>query len=852
MRRGGTSDSKSRGGRGKARNPLMKRIPRELRKDLGRYIALFLFMALMIGLVSGFIVADSSMIKAYNDSFDKFAIENGHFNCDLKLTDRAIRNIEDEDVTLHQIFYKDKTADVGGEPKTIRIYRLEDRMDGEEVKINGADIMEGRLPQRKGEIVLDRLFAVNNGISVGDTVIIEKQKLEITGFVALGDYSSMFKNNSDMMFNASAFSIALVTDDQFQPLGNGGLVYSYAWRYNDQSLTDDEQRTRADDLMETVYENSMLGADTSWSPMVWNMLLSADAFDDGGEPDVIETDAPLDEFISRQDNQAIQFTGEDMGSDKIMFEWFLYIVTIVLAFAFAITTRSTIEQEAKTIGTLRASGYTREELLVHYILLPVIVTLAAALVGNVLGYTVLKYIMADMYYHSYSLPTYVTVWSGEAFLKTTLIPCALVILIELLVIGRALSLPPLAFLRRDLKRRKQSRAVRLPAFRFTSRFRLRVMLQNRSTYLLLFTGIFLASVIFLFGSLFLPLLHQFKDQIQESEFCKYQYILKEPVETETAGAEKYAVTTLENERGEKLTVYGIDPDSAYLDTGAGGSGTDAAAGAADDEIAAAGAADDETAAAGAADDEIAAAGTGIAGLSGNRVLLSNSYFDKYGIEPGAELVLKEEFTSDKYKLEAVGAYDYPASLAVFMNIDQFREMFDLKDNYYSGYFCNEELTDIPKSKVAAVITEEDLLTTSNQLEDSMGGAFRLFLGFSVILFILMVYLLAKLVTERNAYSISMLKILGYTNREAGRLYNRATGIVVLISLILSGVLGLRLIRVIYYVMMQSFTGWLTFYAAPWGVPVLVGTGIACYGLVNLILMRRIRRIPMTDALKDAE
>ena len=817
--------------KGKTGNPLMKRIPRELKKDLGKYIALFLFMALMIGLVSGFIVADSSMIKAYNDSFDKFAVENGHFNCDLKLTDRAIRNIEDEDVTLHQIFYKDKTAEIGGEPKTIRVYRLEDRMDGDAVKINGADVMEGRLPRAEGEIVLDRLFAVNNGISVGDTVTIEEQKLEVTGLVALGDYSSMFKNNSDMMFNASAFSIALVTDGQFGAFGNGGLVYCYAWRYNDQSLTDDEQRTRADDLMETVYENSMLGADSSWSPMVWNMLLSADAFDDGGDLDVIETEAPLDEFVSRQDNQAIQFTGEDMGSDKIMFEWFLYIVTIVLAFAFAITTRSTIEQEAKTIGTLRASGYTREELLAHYILLPVIVTAAAALVGNVLGYTVLKYTMANMYYHSYSLPTYVTVWSGEAFLKTTLIPCALVILVELLVIGRALSLPPLAFLRRDLKRKKQSRAVRLPAFRFAIRFRLRVMLQNRSTYLLLFAGIFLASVIFLFGSLFLPLLHQFKDTIQESEFCKYQYILKEPVDTEVAGAEKYAVTTLENERGEKLTVYGIDPESGYLDTGAGKEN-----------------AGDQTG--GPKTDE--AAVPGIADLSGNQVLLSDSYFDKYGIEPGSELVLSEEFTSDKYSVVAAGAYDYPAALAVFMNIDQFRQMFDLKDNYYSGYFCNEELSDIPSSKVAAVVTEEDLLTTSNQLEDSMGGAFRLFLGFSIILFILMVYLLAKLVTERNAYSISMLKILGYTNREAGRLYNRATGIVVLISLILSGVLGLRLIRVIYYTMMQSFSGWLTFYAAPWGVPVLVATGIACYGLVNLILMRRIRRIPMTDALKDAE
>ena len=336
------------------------------------------------------------------------------------------------------------------------------------------------------------------------------------------------------------------------------------------------------------------------------------------------------------------------------------------------------------------------------------------------------------------------------------------------------------------------------------------MLQNKSTYLLLFAGIFLSSVIFLFGSLFLPLLHQFKDTIQESEFCTYQYMLKEPVDTEVPGAEKYAVTTLENERGESLTVYGVQPDSRYLDT------------------------------------------SKIRELEGTEVLLSNSYFDKYGIEPGTDLVLTEEFTSDKYAFTAEGMYDYPASLAVFMNIDQFREIFDLKDNYYSGYFSNEELTDIPETKVAAVITEEDLLTTSNQLEDSMGGAFRLFLIFSIVMFILMVYLLAKLVAERNAYAISMLKILGYTNREAGHLYNSATGIVVVISLVLSGVLGLRLIRVIYYTMMQSFTGWLTFYAAPWGVPVLVGTGIVCYFLVSLILMRRIRKIPMTTALKDAE
>ena len=800
---------KRRGPRDKAagsrrNNPLMKRLPRELRRDLGKYIALFLFMALMIGLVSGFIVADGSMIRAYNDSFDKYDVENGHFNCDMKLTGRAVRNIEDEDVTLYELFYKDKVIDYGDGQKTIRIYRPRD-------EVNRADVMEGRLPEKSGEIVIDRLFAENNNIGIGGTLTIEDQDLTVVGLVALSDYSSMFKNNSDMMFNASAFSIALVTDEQFDAFSSSGLVYSYAWRYTDQTLSDDEQEERAEDLMEVVYENAMLGADTAVSPMIWNMLLSADAFDDGDSDDeTVDIDTPLKDFISRQDNQAIMFTGEDMGSDKIMFEWFLYIVTCVLAFAFAITTRSTIEQESRTIGTLRASGYTRRELLVHYVSLPALVTFAAALTGNILGYTVLKKIMADMYYHSYSLPTYVTVWSGEAFVKTTVIPVILVILVELLVIGRALSLPPLAFLRRDLKRHRQSRAVKLPDLRFKSRFHLRVMLQNRSTYILLFAGIFLSSVIFLFGSLFLPLLDQFKAQILESEFCNYQYILKEEADTDVAGAEKYAVTTLENSRGEKLTVYGVQEDSIYVD------------------------------------------GQKLAGLSGGDVLFSDSFYDKYGVEDGDEFVLKEEFTSKKYAFTAVGKYDYPASLVIFMSIDQFRDVFDVKDSYFSGYFSNEELTDIPESRIATVITEEDLLTTSNQLNDSMGGAFRLFLIFSIVLFLLMLYLLAKLVTERNAYAISMLKILGYTNREAGSLYNTPTGIVVVISLILSGVLGLRLIRVIYYTMMQSFSGWLTFYAAPWGVPVLVATGIACYFLVSLILMRRVRKIPMTDALKDAE
>lgn len=107
------------------------------------------------------------------------------------------------------------------------------------------------------------------------------------------------------------------------------------------------------------------------------------------------------------------------------------------------------------IGTLRASGYTRGELIRHYMAMPCIVTLISAVLGNILGYTVMKNICARMYYGSYSLPTYETVWNAEAFLETTVVPVVLMILINFWILYRKLKLSPLQFLRRDLSRKKR-------------------------------------------------------------------------------------------------------------------------------------------------------------------------------------------------------------------------------------------------------------------------------------------------------------------------------------------------------------------------------------------------------------
>ena len=76
------------------KSPLRKRLPRELKGELGKYLVVFLLMVATIGFVSGFLVADGSMLKAYNEGFAKYNIEDGNFRVNEKIYPAQTEEIE--------------------------------------------------------------------------------------------------------------------------------------------------------------------------------------------------------------------------------------------------------------------------------------------------------------------------------------------------------------------------------------------------------------------------------------------------------------------------------------------------------------------------------------------------------------------------------------------------------------------------------------------------------------------------------------------------------------------------------------------------------------------------------------
>lgn len=772
------------------KNPLNKRLLRELRTEFGKYAVIFLFMVMTIGLESGDLVASDSMITTCNQRYEKYHVENGHFHLKQKMKDKAIEKIEKDDVTVYPDFYVERSyKGKDKKEKTLRIYESRD-------EINLLCIMDGSLPEKDNEIVIDRMFADNNKTKTGDVIAIDGKDYTVSGLVSFSDYTTMFRNNSDMMFDSVNFGVAMGTKSEFESLSDRNLTYNYAWTYNAGDPADDiEEKKWSDDLLETVVDAAGEGGGAT---ALGSML------------GVLNMDNGIDDYVPRYTNQAMNFAGDDLGSDRGSMLAFLYILIAVLAFIFGVTISHTITKEATVIGTLRASGYTRGELFRHYISMPIIVTLIAALVGNVLGYTYMKGVIANLYYSSYSLPKYETLWNQQAFVLTTVIPIFLMLLVTGATLARKLKLSPLQFIRRDLTKSNRKKAVKLPHFKFFNRFRLRIILQNISSYLTLIFGVFVASTILLFGMMFVPLLNNVSNISREHMVAKYQYMLKGDARTSNKDAEKFAVCTMntyvDGYNQEAATVYGIFDDSRYIK------------------------------------DKLPEKGA----------VISSGMAEKYKLKDGDDFLLKEQYEDKLIKLQVRGILDSPTTIGVYLSHSYYEDVFEVDKDYYCAYFSDSEITDISDNKIFNCITEKDMTKMADQLKVSMGDMFTIVEAFAVVMFILVVYLLTKIILERNSTSISMVKILGYEDREIGQLYLVATSWVVLLAVLISFALVTELIQLIFVAFMKGYSGWIPFVIATKTYVQCFILAIVSYLVVAAMQMHRIKKVPMDEALKNVE
>lgn len=752
------------------KNPLNKRLPREFKKNAGKYIGIFFILITTIMVGSSFMAVMDSAVHTLEVNDEECRIEDGYFEVAEPITDDVHKKLEDVNVKAVQNYYlavnefdKDASLSIFSERK----------------ELNLASVFEGELPDEAGEIGIDRLFARNRKIKVGDVIDINGDAYKVTATIAVPDYNCLYKNNQDLLPNTSGFGVCIVSEEDFNKYDTDQIIYRYSYVNEDENLSEADEKQLVEDMQKILMKSG----------------------------------ANISTFLTAEHNQAITFLREDIGKDGPVMKVFIYILIIIIAFVFAILTSNNIESEAAIIGTLRASGYKKSEIIWHYLSPTIIIAIISSVVGNALGYTVMIKPFEELYYGTYSIAPLELRFNVEAFVTTTILPVVIMIIINWWMLYSKLSLAPLKFLRKDLRKNKQKKARKLPDFKFLTRFRIRVLLQNKISYLILFIGIFISSFLLMFGMGLDPLIDNYVDEIDDSLTYEYQYILKAPVEVENKQAEKVLSYSLKTwfELGEmdmSVSFMGVSEDTRFFD-------------------------------------EIPVSD------NKNEITISKPLAEKLNLEAGDELVFKDDYLDKEYSLKIAYICEYKGSLTAFVKLDELNRILGNPQGTYNSYISNEKL-EIEEEYLAKYVTRADMVGAAKELMKSFEGVMQIINIFSVVIYMILMYILTKTVIEKNAIPISYMKVFGYNNKEIGKLYLNATTIVVCASLFICIPVEALCFKYILVYIGSMIEGHIPFYLPAWVYIGIILIGIVAYFAINTLHIKKINKISMSEALKNRE
>lgn len=518
----------------------------------------------------------------------------------------------------------------------------------------------------------------------------------------------------------------------------------------------------------------------------------------------------LTQFLPAEDNPRIGAAADDQIVNKMAGLAAGVIVLVLFTYVISVFVVHGIERENSVIGALYALGVKKGDLLYHYLTLPVIVTTLSAVLGTMLGLSRfgIDVQMGDCYAY-YSIPELKAICPAYLLLYGIVMPPLTAVVVNYFVIRKKLSRPVLAMIHNEQKTKKVS-AWDLKNMGFISRFRVRQMLREMRTGFTVVFGMFISLLIMMLGiDCYVMCKHLNVENKQDTKY-EYMYTYKYPTkEVPDGGTESYAVTLKKEILGYNLdvTLLGITEDNPYFD---------------------------------------AAVESGK-----NKIIISSAMAEKYGLHIGDKVILTDEEEDIDYAFTVCGITKYSLGMYAFMDIESMRELFDVSDDYYNVVFSDHALS-IPSGRLYGTTSREQIEKSSSVFISMMMPMIVTMVVLSAIIFAVVMYLMMKVMIDRSAFGISLMKIFGYRTKEVKKLYLDGNFFVVAIGAAVCIPASKILMDAIYPMLVSNVACGmnLTFsWQLYTGIYVAI---MVLYGIINRLLLRRIRLVLPAEVLKNRE
>jgi putative ABC transport system permease protein len=699
-----------------------------------------------------------------SSSFEKnYKQEDANF-----MSSKKIDNIEALEAKFNLSIEETKSIDCNlSDNKTLRIF-------SENTKVNLPAIIEGK-PLSNGDILIDPSYAKANRLKIGDSIEIYNKTFIISGLMSLPNYIYPLKTESDIMNDPKSFGIAIISKKDFNNLNKGNSLY--AIRFNGDRNNLDDKISQFKDYLKN---NNII---------ILNWMNVAD------------------------NPRVTYFTAKLQGIDSMSSAMPIAILLLTCILTGIVMVRM-LKKEAIIIGTLYALGYKKIEIIKHYLLYPMIISLLGGILGTLLGLLTLKPMMT-FYVSYFNIPVNTLSFDITYIIISILLPIVFLIVSSYFIVNKSLKNSPVDLMKGGREKNKIGfieRKVKLDKLNFKTKFKIRELLRSlpRSSFLLL--GIIMSTMLLLMGFTAKSSMDSLiKDSFNDAFKYNYTYVFNTIQNDKPEKGEAFSEIPFALKANNKInfTVYGVSSNSQYI------SFKDKSGNM----------------------------------LKSDKIIITRPLADKLKVKPKDTIKVINRLDSKEYNITVDNIAETYVGQYIYIPLDKLNEMLKFPAGSYMGLWSTEKIN-IPENKLLATVTIDDMKNAFDTMTKPLQAIISSIAFMSFIIGLIVIYVVTSLTIEENKENISLMKVLGYRKKEVYSLILNSSSFIVVMGYILGVPLLLASLGVLFKSMTKDMS--ISFPVTIDYIYVLVGFVIIylTYELSKLLSRRKINKISMAEALKS--
>lgn len=861
---------------------LRKRLPRDLKSNLGRYIALILLIVLGIYLVVG-IVGSAEVILHGTEKYRSISkTEDGQFSVFLPLTDDELASLSSDGTLIEEMFYIDISLNSS---QTLRLFK--NRKD-----IDLIQLKEGRMANADGEAVLERRFAEVNDYSLGDEIEIGGVKLTVVGIGSVPDYDQTLQSFSDTAVQSEQFGLLFVTDSQYAYIrDNSAQVaeeYVYAYRLA-KGTTDDELKQKIKDLdfdytkVENVYFRQTIDDVLENRKMIEDGL--NELYDGSVElhDGMTELDSHSQDLRDAVDTLFDNYLDQANAAILSDFKNGIYDYTEVVGEAAAGTGQlydgvsdamEDVDELLDEIFDIDIDNLTNfitadDNIRIEAAAGDVVMDKNGGLIAGVIVLILFAYVISvfvvhqieressvigalyalgvkkkELLRHYITLPTIIAFIGGvigtaigfspvgigtqtaDTYNYFSLPEYDLVFPVYLLIY--ALVLPPVisAIVNVLVINKKLSQtALSLIKNEQKAGSYKQVNIKGKSfphifrTRQMLREARSAATVVL--GMLISLLV------VVLGLDC---YVMCISVKRDNINETRYEYMYYYKYPGKEVPKGG---EAAYIET----LSTDCMGYTLDVTV--------------IGIDEDNPFFDAKPKKGKNKAVINNSLYERYGYKEGDKVIFTDLTADMDYAFTVTDVVDYSPGFTIFMDIDSMRELFGQDEDYFNVVYSDKEL-DIEKGRLYSITSKSDIEKSAGVFIDQMQGLIWTLIIAGSVIFCVVMFLMMNVMIDRSSYGISLIKIFGYRPKEIRQLYLNGNFAIIAVGGLVCIPAAKLLMNKVYPMFVPNVACTMKL-GYPWYIYLIIYAGIIVfYLIVNRLLTGKINRITPAEVLKNRE